>query len=339
MKEFKHVTDTTLFNRRQANDALGISQATFSKYFSHDAKLRDGYRGAYLNYLADLHNTCQLAIDRLSYSQRLLEQTQLEDASVIDNHDADIKYINNFDKDATALSDCDELVYKVGVESNNVFVTGASQRDIYYRYLLPLFLLWGSQNIRPNIIYIGNFSGDFDDYYCGVPTIVPTSILYLMECCDYDIFDYHMHDYCVFGDLSSYYDPLNNKPFLQLYPVELDSISGELSRRNLLNSSDDVVCGLDMVLGTMSSIGTLSRTKLIIDDRSTNCLSDEKLEAYVSKLCRRDYSFKLDVTIIGHSNSKLAWMIDNEADRYPFKVVDNVESLPIERNSRFLMDM
>lgn len=318
----KYVDNLKSYSRQDAVKAMGISQASFSKYFAVNNDKRTVYLGVYLNQRIDqLLGKDTDEPDWLNIADKIQErainmlndktETQPCSARVNDNYQSlnDISYIIHKMDDG----------YLVGTENVNTIVKAEKRKGTYVKYILPIIKMWMNQTDKPNIALV-SVNNDFglssnpnadthgqwisyskrNNYEVGKTTdLVVDEISILKDNTQYPsaLWIPVTHTNANNGDFFDFTQPMiNSKGIAGILDILLFAQIRNKHHRNL---------------------------KIIIDDLNTNILNNKYIKQIVPKLLSIGNAVDIETTIITDKNL---------TDEYTKNahVINNVETLPMD---------
>jgi len=307
-----YVEPYSVYTREEAVKALGISQASFSKYFAFSAKSKIIYRGIYLNQIVD-----QILGVKRDYTENIKVK------KVTTNSKGSIIQVNN-DYQSLTESDISYLVkktddgYLASDELTNVVIKSQKRGGSYARYIMPLVKTWLNSKVRPTIILI-----DINDgaraYRMDQKTKVLSNFMYYAEQNMYavgDSFDLITEDVKLL-------DKSQNTPSLMWLPIIGEYGIDVFQRANKLTKADGLVGLLNMIM-TVNTEPKRS-TKIVINDITTNIMTNDDIAKFTEMLFSIGLGMKVETVLI--TDKEISNIISNNAH-----VIDNVKDFPIDKD-------
>lgn len=307
-----YVEPYSVYTREGAVKALGISQASFSKYFAFSAKSKIIYRGIYLNQIVD-----QILGVKRDYTENIKVK------KVTTNSKGSIIQVNN-DYQSLTESDISYLVkktddgYLASDELTNVVIKSQKRGGSYVRYIMPLVKTWLNSKVRPNIILI-----DINDgaraYRMDQKTKVLSNFMYYAKQNMYavgDSFDLITEDVKLL-------DKSQNTPSLMWLPIIGEYGLDVFQKANKLTKSDGLVGLLNMIM-TVNTEPKRS-TKIVINDITTNVMTNDDIVKFTEMLFSIGLGMKVETVLI--TDKEISNIISNNAH-----VIDNVKDFPIDKD-------
>ena len=307
-----YVEPYSVYTREEAVKALGISQASFSKYFAFSAKSKIIYRGVYLNQIVD-----QILGVKRDYTENIKVKNPIAKSK------GNIIQINN-DYQSLTESDISYLVkktddgYLASDELTNVVVKSQKRGGSYTRYIMPLVKTWLNSKARPNIILI-----DINDgaraYRMDQKTKVLSNFMYYAEQNMYavgDSFDLITEDVKLL-------DKSQNTPSLMWLPIIGEYGLDVFQKANKLTKSDGLVGLLNMIM-TVNTEPKRS-TKIVINDITTNIMTNDDIAKFTEMLFSIGLGMRIETVLV--TDKEISNIISNNAH-----IVDNVKDFPIDKD-------
>lgn len=307
-----YVEPYSVYTREEAVKALGISQASFSKYFAFSAKSKIIYRGVYLNQIVD-----QILGVKRDYTENIKAKNPVAKAK------GNIIQVNN-DYQSLTESDISYLVkktndgYLANDELTNVVVKSQKRGGSYTRYIMPLVKTWLNSKARPNIILI-----DINDgaraYRMDQKTKVLSNFMYYAEQNMYavgDSFDLITEDVKLL-------DKSQNTPSLMWLPIIGEYGLDVFQKANKLTKSDGLVGLLNMIM-TVNTEPKRS-TKIVINDITTNIMTNDDIAKFTEMLFSIGLGMRIETVLV--TDREISNIISNNAH-----IVDNVKDFPIDKD-------
>lgn len=307
-----YVEPYSVYTREEAVKALGISQASFSKYFAFSAKSKIIYRGVYLNQIVD-----QILGVKRDYTENIKAKNPVAKAK------GNIIQVNN-DYQSLTESDISYLVkktndgYLANDELTNVVVKSQKRGGSYTRYIMPLVKTWLNSKARPNIILI-----DINDgaraYRMDQKTKVLSNFMYYAEQNMYavgDSFDLITEDVKLL-------DKSQNTPSLMWLPIIGEYGLDVFQKANKLTKSDGLVGLLNMIM-TVNTEPKRS-TKIVINDITTNIMTNDDIAKFTEMLFSIGLGMRIETVLV--TDKEISNIISNNAH-----IVDNVKDFPIDKD-------
>lgn len=311
-----YVDPYSVYTRESAVKALGISQASFSKYFAFGTKGKITYRGAYLNQRVD-----QILGVKRDYTAnikaRKLVAKSTENIIPINNEyqsltESDISYLVKKTDDGYLASD----------ELTNVVVKSRKREGSYVRYIMPLVKTWLNSKVRPNIILV-----DINDgaraYGGDQKTKVLSSFMYYAERNMYAVGD----SYDLFTEDVKLLDKSQNTPSLMWLPIVGKYGTNIFYDATKPMLSDGLVGLLDMIImvNVRPNIKPERPTKIIINDITTNIMANDDIAKFVEMLFSIGLGIKTETVLV--TDKQVSDIIKNNAH-----IIDNVKDFPRDRD-------
>lgn len=307
-----YVEPYSVYTREEAVKALGISQASFSKYFAFSAKSKIIYRGVYLNQIVD-----QILGVKRDYTENIKVKNPIAKSK------GNIIQVNN-DYQSLTESDISYLVkktndgYLANDELTNVVVKSQKRGGSYVRYIMPLVKTWLNSKACPNIILI-----DINDgaraYRMDQKTKVLSNFMYYAEQNMYavgDSFDLITEDVKLL-------DKSQNTPSLMWLPIIGEYGIDVFQKANKLTKADGLVGLLNMIM----TVNTESKrsTKIVINDITTNIMTNENIAKFTEMLFSIGLGMRTETVLV--TDKEISNIISNNAH-----VIDNVADFPIDKD-------
>lgn len=307
-----YVEPYSVYTREEAVKALGISQASFSKYFAFSAKSKIVYRGVYLNQVVD-----QILGVKRDYTENIKVKNPIVKSK------GNIIQVNN-DYQSLTESDISYLVkktddgYLASDELTNVVVKSRKRGGSYTRYIMPLVKTWLNSKARPNIILI-----DINDgaraYRMDQKTKVLSNFMYYAEQNMYavgDSFDLITEDVKLL-------DKSQNTPSLMWLPIIGEYGIDVFQKANKLTKADGLVGLLNMIM----TVNTESKrsTKIVINDITTNIMTNDDIAKFTEMLFSIGLGMRIETVLV--TDKEISNIISNNAH-----IVDNVKDFPIDKD-------
>lgn len=307
-----YVEPYSVYTREEAVKALGISQASFSKYFAFSAKSKIIYRGVYLNQVVD-----QILGVKRDYTENIKVKNPIAKSK------GNIIQVNN-DYQSLTESDISYLVkktndgYLANDELTNVVVKSQKRGGSYVRYIMPLVKTWLNSKACPNIILI-----DINDgaraYRMDQKTKVLSNFMYYAEQNMYavgDSFDLITEDVKLL-------DKSQNTPSLMWLPIIGEYSIDVFQKANKLTKADGLVGLLNMIM----TVNTESKrsTKIVINDITTNIMTNENIAKFTEMLFSIGLGMRTETVLV--TDKEISNIISNNAH-----VIDNVADFPIDKD-------
>lgn len=307
-----YVDPYLLYTRADAVKALGISQASFSKYFAFSANNKIMYRGVYLNQIVD---------QILGVKRDYTENIKVKNPTV--KSKGNIIQVNN-DYQSLTESDISYLVkktddgYLASDELTNVIIKSRKRGGSYTRYIMPLVKTWLNSKVRPNIILIDN-NDDARAYRMDQKTKVLSNFMYYAEQNMYavgDSFDLITEDVKLL-------DKSQNTPSLMWLPI-IGEYGTDVFRDGSKSIKSDGLVGL---LNMIMSLNTEPKrsTKIVINDITTNIMANENIARFTEMLFSIGLGMRTETVLV--TDKEISNIISNNAH-----IVDNVKDFPIDRD-------
>ena len=307
-----YVEPYSVYTREEAVKALGISQASFSKYFAFSAKNKIIYRGVYLNQMVD-----QILGVKRDYTENIKVKNPTAKSK------GNVIQVNN-DYQSLTESDISYLVkktddgYLANDELTNVVVKSQKRGGSYVRYIMPLVKTWLNSKARPNIILI-----DINDgaraYRMDQKTKVLSNFMYYAEQNMYavgDSFDLITEDVKLL-------DKSQNTPSLMWLPIIGEYGIDVFQKANKLTKADGLVGLLNMIM-TVNAESKRS-TKIVINDITTNIMANDDIAKFTEMLFSIGLGMKVETVLVTDKESSN--IISDNAH-----VIDNVKDFPIDKD-------
>lgn len=307
-----YVDPYLLYTRADAVKALGISQASFSKYFAFSANNKIMYRGVYLNQIVD---------QILGVERDYTENIKVKNPTV--KSKGNIIQVNN-DYQSLTESDISYLVkktndgYVASDELTNVVVKSQKRGGSYVRYIMPLVKTWLNSKARPNIILI-----DINDgaRACRMDqkTKVLSNFMYYAEQNMYavgDSFDLITEDVKLL-------DKSQNTPSLMWLPI-IGEYGTDVFRDVSESIKSDGLVGLLNMIMTVNTEPKRS-TKIVINDVTTNIMANENIAKFTEMLFSIGLGMRTETVLV--TDKEISNIISNNAH-----IVDNVKDFPIDKD-------
>lgn len=307
-----YVDPYLLYTREDAVKALGISQASFSKYFAFSVNNKIMYRGVYLNQIVD-----QILGVKRDYTENIKVKNPTAKSK------GNIIQVNN-DYQSLTESDISYLVkktddgYLANDELTNVVVKSQKRGGSYTRYIMPLVKTWLSSKARPNIILI-----DINDgaraYRIDQKTKVLSNFMYYAEQNMYavgDSFDLITEDVKLL-------DKSQNTPSLMWLPI-IGEYGTDVFRDGSKSIKSDGLVGLLNMIMTVNTEPKRS-TKIVINDITTNIMANDDIVKFTEMLFSIGLGMKVETVLV--TDKEISNIISNNAH-----VIDNVKDFPIDKD-------
>lgn len=307
-----YVEPYSVYTREEAVKALGISQASFSKYFAFSAKSKIVYRGVYLNQIVD-----QILGVKRDYTENIKAKNPIAKSK------GNIIQVNN-DYQSLTESDISYLVkktddgYLASDELTNVVIKSQKRGGSYARYIMPLVKTWLNSKVRPNIILI-----DINDgaraYRMDQKTKVLSNFMYYAEQNMYavgDSFDLITEDVKLL-------DKSQNTPSLMWLPIIGEYGLDVFQRASKLTKADGLVGLLNMIM-TVNAESKRS-TKIVINDITTNIMTNDDIAKFTEMLFSIGLGMRTETVLV--TDKEISNIISNNAH-----IVDNVKDFPIDKD-------
>ena len=307
-----YVDPYSVYTRESAVKALGISQASFSKYFAFGTKGKITYRGAYLNQRVD-----QILGVKRDYTANIKARKPVvkstEDIIPINNEyqsltESDISYLVKKTDDGYLASD----------ELTNVVVKSRKREGSYTRYIMPLVKTWLSSKVRPNIILV-DINDGAQAYRMNQKTKVLSSFMYYAEQNMYAVGD----SYGLFTEDVKLLDKSQNTPSLMWLPIVGRYGTNIFYDATKPMLSDGLVGLLDMIM-TVNTEPKRS-TKIVINDITTNIMANDDIAKFTEMLFSIGLGMKVETVLV--TDKEISNIISDNAH-----VIDNVADFPIDKD-------
>ena len=307
-----YVEPYSVYTREEAVKALGISQASFSKYFAFSAKSKIMYRGAYLNQLVD---------QILGVKRDYTENIKVKKPAV--NSEGSIIQVNN-DYQSLTESDISYLVkktddgYLASDELTNVVVKSQKRGGSYVRYIMPLVKTWLNSKARPNIILI-DINDNSRVYRQDQGTKSLFGFKYYADRNMYAVGD----SYDLITGGVKLLDKSQTTPSLMWLPIVGEYGIDVFQKANKLTKADGLVGLLNMIM----TVNTESKrsTKIVINDITTNIMTNDDIAKFTEMLFSIGLGMKVETVLI--TDKEISNIISNNAH-----VIDNVKDFPIDKD-------
>lgn len=307
-----YVDPYLLYTRADAVKALGISQASFSKYFAFSANNKIMYRGVYLNQIVD---------QILGVKRDYTENIKVKNPTV--KSKGNIIQVNN-DYQSLTESDISYLVkktddgYLASDELTNVIIKSRKRGGSYTRYIMPLVKTWLNSKVRPNIILI-DINDDARAYRMDQKTKVLSNFMYYAEQNMYavgDSFDLITEDVKLL-------DKSQNTPSLMWLPI-IGEYGTDVFRDGSKSIKSDGLVGLLNMIMTVNTEPKRS-TKIVINDITTNIMANENIARFTEMLFSIGLGMRTETVLV--TDKEISNIISNNAH-----VIDNVADFPIDKD-------
>lgn len=307
-----YVDPYLLYTRADAVKALGISQASFSKYFAFSANNKIMYRGVYLNQIVD---------QILGVKRDYTENIKVKNPTV--KSKGNIIQVNN-DYQSLTESDISYLVkktddgYLASDELTNVIIKSRKRGGSYTRYIMPLVKTWLNSKVRPNIILI-DINDDARAYRMDQKTKVLSNFMYYAEQNMYavgDSFDLITEDVKLL-------DKSQNTPSLMWLPI-IGEYGTDVFRDGSKSIKSDGLVGLLNMIMTVNTEPKRS-TKIVINDITTNIMANENIARFTEMLFSIGLGMRTETVLV--TDKEISNIISNNAH-----FIDNVADFPIDKD-------
>lgn len=307
-----YVDPYLLYTRADAVKALGISQASFSKYFAFSANNKIMYRGVYLNQIVD---------QILGVKRDYTENIKVKNPTV--KSKGNIIQVNN-DYQSLTESDISYLVkktddgYLASDELTNVVVKSQKRGGSYVRYIMPLVKTWLNSKARPNIILI-DINDDSRVYRQDQGTKSLFGFKYYADRNMYAVGD----SYDLITGGVKLLDKLQTTPSLMWLPIVGEYGLDVFQKATTLLKSDGLVGLLNMIM----SLNTEPKrsTKIVINDITTNIMANDDIAKFTEMLFSIGLGMRTETVLV--TDKEISNIISNNAH-----IVDNVKDFPIDKD-------
>lgn len=316
-----YVDPYSVYTRESAVKALGISQASFSKYFALNANSRVLYRGSYLNQ----------RIDQILGIKRNYVAELDANKSVVKSAGTSIQVNNNYqtlsDSDIYYLSKKTDGGYLASNEVTNLVIKDEKQGGSYCRYVMPLVKTWLNSKVHPNVVLVDINDDATSDYITGKYKVL-SNFTYYAECNMYavgDTYDLMTDDANLFaeshGASRNLMDESYDAPSLVWFPV--CKAHGDGACQNAYNSfnSQGVIGLLSMIL----NLNLKRSTKIVINDITTDVMHDDDFVKAMEKLFSISLGMNIETVLITDKN--ISDIIKNNAH-----IIDNIKDFPMDQD-------
>lgn len=308
----KYVNSYSVYTRESAVKALGISQASFSKYFAFGAKGKILYRGVYLNQIVD-----QILGVKRDYAKNIKAKKSVvkSEGTIIQVND---DYQSLTESDISYLVKKTDDGYLASDELTNVVVKSRKREGSYTRYIMPLVKTWLNSKVRPNIILI-----DINDgaraYRMDQKTKVLSSFMYYAERNMYAVGD----SYDLITDDVKLLDKSQSMPSLMWLPIVGEYGADVFQDPTKPMKSDGLVGLLNMIM----TVNTEPKrpTKIIINDITTNIMANNDIIKFTEMLFSIGLGVKTETVLV--TDKQVSDIIKNNAH-----IIDNVKNFPRDRD-------
>lgn len=307
-----YVDPYLLYTRADAVKALGISQASFSKYFAFSANNKIMYRGVYLNQIVD-----QILGVKRDYTENIKVKNRVVKSK------GNIIQVNN-DYQSLTESDISYLVkktndgYVASDELTNVVVKSKKRGGSYVRYIMPLVKTWLNSKVRPNIILI-DINDDARAYRQDQGTKSLFAFRYYANRNMYAVGD--SYD-LITGDVKLL-DKSQNTPSLMWLPI-IGEYGSDVFRDGSKSIKSDGLVGLLNMIMTVNTEPKRS-TKIVINDITTNIMANENIARFTEMLFSIGLGMRTETVLV--TDKEISNIISNNAH-----IVDNVKDFPIDKD-------
>lgn len=318
------VDNEKLYTREEAVKALGISQASFSKYYEGTAvsnlatafKVKkdnmqeycDKKQGKHVKYRGALLNQMTRQILGQDYKPDLPESDNIVNPLL---GTAKIPKDYHTDQQIYSLVKPDGDGYLGNLRPQNLIV---KDDKVFYRYVLPLIKTWANQTLKPNIILLG----------MGDPTVDTTG--YLSIFINSQVQYGKKYDVKTFSDIMNQQnnmldtqDDLSNPELMPITIPNQDTVARNIALRSIWSM-------IDLLMRHNLKAKHLNRrTKVIVNDKF-NLINKETVDTF-AKILAISLGAKIDFVIV--TNNVVPKELAGNAT-----VIDNVDNFPIERDFR-----
>lgn len=307
-----YVDPYSVYTREAAVEALGISQASFSKYFAFGTKGKITYRGAYLNQRVD-----QILGVKRDYTENIKVKNPIAKSK------GNIIQVNN-DYQSLTESDISYLVkktndgYLASDELTNVVVKGQKRGGSYVRYIMPLVKTWLNSKVQPNIILI-DINDDARAYRQDQGTKSLFAFRYYANRNMYAVGD--SYD-LITGDVKLL-DKSQTTPSLMWLPI-VGEYGTDVFRGGSKSIKSDGLVGLLNMVMTVNTEPKRS-TKIVINDITTNIMANENIARFTEMLFSIGLGMRTETVLV--TDKEISNIISNNAH-----IVDNVKDFPIDKD-------
>lgn len=307
-----YVEPYSVYTREEAVKALGISQASFSKYFAFSAKSKIIYRGVYLNQIVD-----QILGVKRDYTENIKVKNPIAKSK------GNIIQVNN-DYQSLTESDISYLVkktndgYLASDELTNVVVKGQKRGGSYVRYIMPLVKTWLNSKVQPNIILI-DINDDARAYRQDQGTKSLFAFRYYANRNMYAVGD--SYD-LITGDVKLL-DKSQTTPSLMWLPI-VGEYGTDVFRGGSKSIKSDGLVGLLNMVMTVNTEPKRS-TKIVINDITTNIMANENIVRFTEMLFSIGLGMRTETVLV--TDKEISNIISNNAH-----IVDNVKDFPIDKD-------